>query len=333
MIWMKRSDVTDYLHALAGIPFLPMGQGSKRGALDLRTIDGKHHALTVDLHRSNLDRVTAERLVHALGDDAAKYIVMAPFVGAPLGELFAEHGVNFVDLRGNCFLRLGDRYVARIQRAAAAPRVSHQKDIRAPGYGVLLALLVDPALLRAPLHVIATAAGTSRQAPFDMLRRLQADGFVTRPPKGYAWVEARRAELVDRFLTGYRDVLRPRLLLGSWRTRAQDPSALEAQLTRVLGPPGAWRYGGTAAGARLDCHYRGARTAIHVEALPERLPQWVKAMPSADGDLVALRVPCPAALGGPDPSCVHPLVVCAEMLCDADERARSAAQRIRERFL
>lgn len=49
----------------------------------------------------------------------------------------------------------------------------------------------------------------------------------------------RREELVDRFLVGYRDVLRPRLLVGRYKTPLSDPRKLEARRVEVLGEPDA----------------------------------------------------------------------------------------------
>ncbi len=251
----------------------------------------------------------------------------------PLGDLFEERGINFVDLQGNLSLRIGDRYIARIQRRRAPPREAHDKPLRGAGYQVLMALLIEPKLLRATLQEVATAAGTSRQAPFDMLRRLEHEGFAAGTAKGLVWIEPRRDELLDRFFVGYRDVLRAKLLLGRWRTQSQEPPALEAKLEEALGAPGAWRYGGAAGGYRLDSYYRSPTTALQVTALPAEFARRVRALPSADGNLVALRVPGPIALSGPRDDVVHPLLVCAELLAQDDERARNAAQRIRERFL
>lgn len=302
------------------------------GVLRLRTPDGEHR-FTIALRRSHLDRVTAEHLAHALSDDRASHIVMAPYVGEPIGDLFEARGINFVDLQGNCSLRIGDRYIARIQRRRAPPRESHDKPLRGAGYQVLMALLIEPKLLRATLQEVATAAGTSRQAPFDMLRRLEHEGFAGKTSKGLAWIEHRRGELLDRFFVGYRDVLRSKLLLGRWRTQASEPPALEARLEEVLGTPAVWRYGGAAGGHRLDGYYQSPTTTLHATKLPADFARRVRALPATDGNLVALGIPGPIARTGPRDDVVHPLLVCAELLTLDDDRAREAAQRIRARFL
>ena len=108
---------------------------------------------------------------------------------------------------------------------------------------------------------------------------------------------------------------------------------VEARLEEVLGAPGPWRYGGAAGGHRLDGYYRSPATTIHVAALPEGLARRMRALPSPEGNLIALRVPGTVALAGVRDDVIHPLLVCAELIVQDDDRARAAAQRIRERFL
>ena len=307
-------------------------EGAPDGVLRLRTPEGEHR-LAIELRRSNLDRIFAEHLARSLSASDVPRIVMAPSVGAPIGDLFEQHGISFVDPQGNCFLSLDGRYVARIQGRRGPPRAARERPLRGAGYQVLGALLADPALLSRTLQEIATAAGVSRQAPFDMLRRLVEEGFAVRTTRGLVWVEHRRPELFDRFFVGYRDTLRPRLLLGRWRTQAQDPPAVEHRLAELLGAVGAWRYGGPAGGHRLDGYFRGAETTVHLASLPDEFARRMKALPSTDGDLVALRIPGPFALAGPRGDTVHPLLVCAELLAQGTDRAYAAAARIRERFL
>ena len=335
-------DMDVYLERLRAIPFVRGARvtrksrdgkaASQDGVLRLTTPEGEH-LLAIERRRSHLDRVTAEHLVYAQRKDERGRIVVAPFVGEPLGDLFAQHGINFIDLEGNCSLNLDDRYIARIQHRHAPSREAQDKSIRGPGYQVLLALLIEPKLLHSSLQVVAAAAGTSRQAPFDMRQRLELEGFVTRRARGFVWVEPRREELLDRFFAGYRDTLRPRLVLGRWRTQAREPPVVEERLVEVLGPPGSWRFGGAAGGYRLDSYYRGEDTTIYAESLPEGFARSLRALPSPDGNLVVLRIPGPIVCTGPRNDSVHPLLVCAELLLQEDDRARAAAQRLRERFL
>jgi hypothetical protein len=339
--------IDSYIEQLAKLPFwLPdtpprdpprpatrAKRGVSPGVIRFPTPDKQEHALDIVLQRTNLDPVAAERLATEQTAHRAARIVMAPYIGEGPGEILERAKVNFVDLLGNCSLRLGDRYVARIQRHRPPPRETQAKGTRAAGYQVIMALLIDPTLLTAPLEAIAKAAGTSRQAPFAMLRRLHLEGFIVKAKRRTLWVPEQRAALIDRFFIGYRDVLRPKLMQSTWRTKTQDPFQLEAQLRDVLGPVEAWRYGGAAGGYRLDPYYRSPNTVVHLTALPPDFARRIFAATSRDGNLRVLGVPGPIAWTGPHPESVHPLLVCAELLALPDDRGHETAHLLRERFL
>lgn len=335
MVMKATDDALDpYLERLRALPFvtevtvLAARRPDKSVRLRLRTPAAKYE-LAVALQGRNLDRVSATVLADRIAGDV-RSIVFAPAVSEPLGEMFERRGIPFVDRQGNCYLDLDGCYVARVQGRRAARPAPKDRSIRAAGYQALLALLSDPESVRRPLREIASAAGTSVTAPADMLRRLTDEGFLTRTRNGLTWVETRREELVDRFLVGYRDVLRPRLLVGRYKTPLGDPGKLEARLVEVLGEPDTWRWGGAAAGHRIDHQYRGRWTAVHHAAWSARLLAKVPAMASPEGELIILRSPGPASLRGPEPAIVHPLLAVAELLAEPDERGWRSAAAIRE---
>lgn len=129
---------------------------------------------------------------------------------------------------------------------------------------------------------------------------------------------------------GYRDVLRPSLLVGRYKTPSSDPSKLEARLVEVLGEPGVLRWGGAAAGTgspdSIGARVRSCTTPRGRRRRSRSSPRWR----SPDGDLIVLRLPGPAPMQGPQPTVVHPLLIVAELLAEPDERGWRATAEIRE---
>jgi len=196
---------------------------------------------------------------------------------------------------------------------------------------VLFALLADPSLARAPVRTLADRAGVGKSAAAEALLRLEAEGLFVRAG-GRRFLP--RPETVDRWLAGYLEVLRPRWLIGRYRTADDSPAHLEAAVAEVLGErSGTWGWGGGAAAARLTGHYRGRETVVLVAAPPPDLPRQLRALPARDGQLVLMRGTPPLALAGVVPETAHPLLIYAELLATGDERAREAAREIRSRFL
>ena len=141
----------------------------------------------------------------------------------------------------------------------------------------------------------------------------------------HRWVSRHREESLERWLVGYRDIVRPSLLVGRYRTPHPTPQALETGLVEALGPHGDWRFGGSAAGNLLVPFYRGEVTVIHRQAEIERsIMKRLKAIPDHRGNLIVIRSPGPIGLEGRTLETAHPLLVYSEMMV-SEERAREAA--------
>jgi hypothetical protein len=289
--------------------------------------------LGVELKRSHLTRALAEHVIRTAADGRSS-LLMAPSVGSELAERFVQRGVNFVDLAGNCFVQLDDRYIARIQGQRAAQRAPAEKALRAPAYRVLFALLAEPELARATLSRLAAAAGgVSPQTASELRARLIDGGVLIDARGGPAWGRGRRQQTVETFLFGF-PILMAGATLGRFRARQRASEALDAELTPPLGALGEWRWGGGAGAQRLTGYYRGDRTLVYLRddvelAVLKRLPL----VPDPAGDVVVLRAPGPLAFSGPHPEVVHPLLVYADLLTEGHDRSREAAAEIYDRFL
>lgn len=57
-------------------------------------------------------------------------LVAAPHVPRPLGRLLAKNNLNFVDLSGNCRVRIGDAFLAEIEGRPAVERPRRELALR-----------------------------------------------------------------------------------------------------------------------------------------------------------------------------------------------------------
>lgn len=338
---MGQDDLQPYLEQLAGLPFVSKVRARPGGHVpDLPfEPDARIHIWTdsgpseffVELKRAQVGYSVMAQLTARARETKASWLLMAPAISGPLGDQLAQSGVQFMDLAGNCFVRIGDR-VARIQ-GKRAPRIQRSRGIRTAGYKVLFALLAEPRLLSESLRAIAAEAGTSRQAVVDMLERLVDAGFAVQARRGRHWVAERRSEAIDLWVSGYKTLVRPSLEIGTYRLAQNQPEAIEAALSRALNGRCEFRFGGTAGAFRLVDHYRGDRTVVHLASIPTDLVRLLRAMPSPEGQLLLLHMPGPVALRGPSPEVAHPLLVYSELLTDRDPRAAETAKLVHERHL
>jgi len=263
-------------------------------------------------------------------EHVAPRILFAPYVSPEMGARLAVRGIGFVDRAGNCHLDLGGRYVAHVE--GRKPRPSGAPGgLRAAGFRLVFALLVEPGLLDRPLRELAQASGVSLGTASNVLRRLEHDRVVVRTRSKRHLV--RRDDLIARWTAGYAESLRAQLLIGRFETRDADPLSLEARIEAMLAPDLPWAWGGAAAAFRLTRHYRSDETVLHLSGAAVDLPVRLGATLHPGGRLTLLGVPGPLAYHGRAPRTVHPLLAYSELLLTGSERARESAAELRERFL
>jgi hypothetical protein len=349
-------ELEQYTARLRELPFIKdvrirlepdRGPGPRPDAdLVLTTPEGDYELL-VETKRTHLTYATADYLLamwqnamqhnlwtnqqHLPRPQKQPWILFAPYVPPKIGQHLADEGANYIDLEGNCRLRLGDRYIAAIEGRVPERKDPEGRGLRAAGYQVLFAILAKPELLDEGVVKIGDLAGAGKTTAADTLEKLEREGFLTTIQNHRRLV--RPGALLDRWLVGYANAVRPRLLVGRYRTQDKDPEELERRVEDVLGNDTEWAWGGGAAAMKLTQHYRGETTILHMAKPHPDLTRRLRAQRDADGPLVLLKAPGRLAFDGVLPRTVHPLLIYTELLATGNERAREAALDLRQRYL
>ena len=286
----------------------------------------------VEVERTHLTQTLVDGVIaRAIRYGRTPWILMAPHVGRPLARYLAEQDANFVDLVGNCRLRVDRRYFAMVEGRPQEARPQQGRGIGVPGQQVLFALLVRPALLNAPIRTFAEVAGVATATAADRVARLREEGLIAEARGKRRLTEPRR--ILDRWLKGYENQMRPRLLIGRYRTQDRDPEDLERRVEDALIDDVTWAWGGGAAAYRLTGYYRGPETVVHLQAPGVDVAKRLRALRAKDGPLILLKAPGPVAFEGQKPRTVHPLLVYTELVMAGDKRARNAAVEMQEKYL
>jgi hypothetical protein len=326
----------DQLRALAFVKTAKVDRSRGRGESDLvvklETPAGPVRYI-VEVKAGPLTRAVVADLLSRLGQRSTNnFLVLSAYVPPALAEELADHGVQFLDAVGNQHVSIGDQYFVRTsgKRPLRAASPEH-KSTQPTGYLVYFALLADPKLRSAPVRTVAAAAGVSKSAVSNAIARLEAQKLLVRRRAKANWVDTRA--LLERWLVGYSEVVRPRFLIGAYRAQESDPLALEKRIEAEMPVDTAWTFGGAAAAYRLTGHYRGDSTVVHVADPQADLPRRLRLVRVDDQprpNLILLRAPAPLLLQGVTAHTAHPLLVYTELLYTGDERAREAAAEVRE---
>lgn len=269
----------------------------------------------------------------------ARPLLLADYLTPRLAERLVEAGVNFVDEAGNVYIdRPGKLYIrvqgARLKRFREA-KIGRLSQLS--GLQVVFVLLTEPRAVSMSYRELAKASGVALGSVAQVVQELKAKGYLEQKGRDQ-WLLNRKRELLDFWLGGYGDVLRPKLVVGRFQPPERDLDQTlvklqkEAEATRI-----AWALTGGFAAYLLTRHFRGDQLGFFVSEWPAGLTKTLKWLPSHHGPVTVLRRFSPLVFfARKDPSEIsvaHPLLVYAELVFQGRERELEAAKLLYNRYL
>ena len=321
-----------YLDHIRALPFIREVEVAvlEPAVVLLRTPTAEYR-FRIALKRTHLTRTLVDGWVSPVGRaKVADWILFAPYVGRPMGRYLKELGVNYFDTAGNCRLQVGQEHTAWIE-GQRPPATGGGRGVGVAGFQVLFTVLARPDLLNVTVRNLADLAGVGRNAAAQTVNRLVEEGIVA-GVRGQRRLLDRQG-LMDRWLTGYGTLVRPRIMVGRFRTPDANPEEMERRIETVLGAEERWAWGGGAAAMRLTKFYRGPKTIVHVERWQQCWARELRALQAQDGPLIILGTPGRVGLEGALPGTAHPLLVYTELLAGGDPREIEAAEEIQRSYL
>ncbi|MEE4384729.1 MAG: hypothetical protein V2J02_22255, partial [Pseudomonadales bacterium] len=160
--------------------------------------------------------------VELAGDLALPLVTYAVRFPEHLSADLESRGIGWIDAAGNARLELdGGRLhvqVAGRKPVKDRPSGARRGALRGAGHRVLFALLGEVSLATATVREIESVSGASRHAVAELLARLREEGALVRLGRsGHAWSPGARQCWIERFVDGWRDVLRDTLQVGRFR--------------------------------------------------------------------------------------------------------------------
>jgi hypothetical protein len=297
--------------------------------LNIKASHGDYKFL-VELKKTHLTYALADGLIAQAERANRPLMLFTISVPRKIGRYLGEHGINYVDQAGNCRLQIDTDFMAIIEGQTPIKTPAAGRGIAIPGYRVLFTVLTKPELLNSSVRTLADSAAVSKTTAAETIARLVQEGLVS-PVQGQRRVLDPKT-LLERWMIGYEN-LRQRMIVGRFRTQDADPAALEKRIEKELGESMVWAWGGGSAAMRITKHYHGEETVLYVCDPANDLPGRLRALPSIDGPLIIQRTPNKTAFEGIEPHTVHPLLVYADLMANADPRARETALEIREKYI
>jgi hypothetical protein len=328
------------LHFVTDVNFSAKGRGSDPGIdgiLKVRTSKGTH-AFLVEQKRSYLDRgivnaLIAQAKLHAKVR-GKPLLLLARYVPRPSAERLIESGVNFLDQAGNMHLVLGRNYERTIigNKENTAPKEGQR--VSAAIAQLMFTFATTELAGSWSVRQLAEASGLSKSNVAKVRQQLVDLGVLKESEHGFDTRD--KSRLQEELLRGYERALRPKLLIGRFRSADSDLDGMLASVRKAFADVSIrWSVTGGPAAHALQKFYRGLELPIFVDSFPDQLRRRLRILPDKSGPLILLRSfgtvpfwretePFPIA---------HPWLIYSELMYCSDPRAHEAAEEIKREFL
>lgn len=265
-------------------------------------------------------------------------LVFANYINQPMADEMRRLDLEYTDTTGNMFLNHPPQFLIDVQgkKPDKLPGKKTGRLLMPGGLKVIVNLLAIPQMVILPKRAIGYEAGVALGTVAYVIEELKAGGYIvqTGPNK---FELRRRQELLDKWVVGYADRLRPQLFVNRYIPRN---ASLEEEVTKAadfLDAQGK-KYavtGGFAADILIQ-HYRGPGLAIHTEEWDNAWAKQLEWMPAKNGPITILKGFGLGMFNGPEVAGIHlalyPMIY-AELLATGGEREAETANMIYEKFL
>jgi hypothetical protein len=147
-------------------------------------------------------------------------ILMAGYITPQVREQLKENNINYLDAAGNCFIRFKDIFIFIEGRKVTPVRERPDGKLwTAPGIKYLWAFLQNPGLVNAPYRTQATTAGVALGRIGDFIAELKNNAYLAATKHGL--VIENRKDLENKWVELYPRVLKPKILMGTFRFQQQ----------------------------------------------------------------------------------------------------------------
>lgn len=315
------------------------------GTLEITTPRGEYR-LSLIRTRSYLDRSLVNALIGRIQGQrkAAKKqrhratngqtLLLAPYLPVPTAKTLIGADISFADEAGNIHLRLGEEYNWTVTGERKPPKPPESERITPAAVQLLFQLATTPESATWTVRDLAAAAGISKSKAAQLRTQFVHDQLVI-PRSGEGKFQITPA-LKESLISGYSQILRPKILLGRYRHADKTAEEFLDRLSReaVEHKIGYALTGGPAADALLHT-YRTPEVSLFARANDTATLRQFRLLPDRQGPVTLLRAFAPLVYWREiqGRTVAPPWLVYAELLISVDDRDREVAEDLRQKLL
>jgi len=259
-------------------------------------------------------------------------IIIAERIPKVIAKEYADIGINYLDKAGNCHIRSGKiRIIIEGKKMEKTAGSYQSRAFQEAGIRILFELLTDPAALNLPYREIAERAGVSLGSVGSVMRELTDLHFVFEAENKRVLKNTGR--LLERWVTAYHDVLRPRLVIK--RLRFTQPEQLYDWETKLPVQDSEYTllWGGEPGASLLTNYLTPEKFTLYTDGHWQEVMRTLKLLPAENGDIEVLGMFWHEENKYREKPIVPPLLIYADLMASRIGRNLETANLIRENEL
>jgi len=268
----------------------------------------------------------------ALKEDQLPTLVISPVIYPRIAEKLMEMNVNYLDAVGNVYINEKTVYILNTKKKDTTTKSIKSRLFGEAGLKLLFALLQDPEAIEIPYRNLAQLTGISPASITILFKEMMQSEYLLENEYGTKRL-LRKRELLQRWVTGYQETLRPKLIIGQYKFFRK-----ERLRTYKEEPIEDWQgnWGGEGAAAIYTNYLVPKQLTMYV---PAEGKKWMKEMAllpvDTEPDIEVLQYfwDHNHPLYRIEPNLAPPLLVYAELAASSDSRNQETAQKIYDEFL
>lgn len=254
-------------------------------------------------------------------------IIVAGRLFPKIKEVLRNKQVAYLEANGNIFLyHQGTMIWIDAQQPLKAKKETGNRAFTKTGLKVLFHFLLHEDDINLPYREIAGRTGTALGNINYIVNGLKETGFVIKLNKD-AYKLTHKKNLLDRWIIGYGEQLKPALHIGNFRF-VKDEDFLNWKMLAVANGKTFW--GGEAAGSLLTNYLKPAELTLYTTETRNELIKNYRLVPDEKGNVKAFKKFWHNEAAG---NIVPPLLAYADLTLNGDRRSLETAQKIYNEFL
>ena len=258
------------------------------------------------------------------------WLVISQYIPKPLKQELKNHGINYLEASGNCFIRNEGLYLFVNDQAVTPVRLREQGKLWNPtGLKFLMVILQDQEMLNSSQRTLAKASGIALGNIGSFIDELKNEGYLTTNTSGALHIE-NKTQLQNKWVELFTAILRPKLKLGTFR------SFDDIYINWKHAPQKDFLWGGEPAGDLLTGYLKPEKITLYTRKSKIEIMKELRLVPDSDGAVELMEIfwnENELRHQGKNQNTVPPLLAYAELATSLDSRNRETAERIKKEYL